>query len=190
MYTSRVTSHGNVKVRWCAAFGKLQLFSRLSPKRWNFHSTRKMKLLAYPVVRTRALISLFRQPELSSCPSLHPVDVSLTLVQVVTQSNTIANIQREKAGKFRAAFRHESLFDWIKSKNDTPEAWEIDRVDRLVQTKRFSTCATGPKTTHFLKSTTTTSPFWKVAARTRACQKPAVLVDHRLTRLLVCTSPT
>lgn len=51
------------------------------------------------------------------------IDRSPLSFQVVTQANTIANIQKQKAGRFTSAFKHDSLFDWIKSKNETPEAW-------------------------------------------------------------------
>nr|XP_039250663.1 phosphatidylinositol 4,5-bisphosphate 3-kinase catalytic subunit beta isoform-like [Styela clava] len=50
--------------------------------------------------------------------------VKMGMIEVVTNSNTIANIQKKKAGRFTAAFRHETLFEWIQEYNKTPKELE------------------------------------------------------------------
>ncbi|XP_076805492.1 phosphatidylinositol 4,5-bisphosphate 3-kinase catalytic subunit beta isoform-like isoform X1 [Clavelina lepadiformis] len=39
------------------------------------------------------------------------------MIEVVTHSNTIANIQKSKGAKMSSAFRHQTLFEWIGEKN-------------------------------------------------------------------------
>nr|CAB3264879.1 phosphatidylinositol 4,5-bisphosphate 3-kinase catalytic subunit beta isoform-like [Phallusia mammillata] len=48
------------------------------------------------------------------------------MIEVVTESNTIANIQKSKTGKMHSAFRHQTLFEWIEDKNPTKP--ELDQA--------------------------------------------------------------
>lgn len=51
-------------------------------------------------------------------------DDKVGLIEVVLDANTIANIQREKAGLAIAAFRRASLFEWLEEHNPRKEDLE------------------------------------------------------------------
>ena len=43
--------------------------------------------------------------------------VNKFMSQAVSNSNTIANIQKSKAGRMSSAFRHQTLYEWIEQQN-------------------------------------------------------------------------
>nr|XP_002122027.2 phosphatidylinositol 4,5-bisphosphate 3-kinase catalytic subunit beta isoform-like isoform X1 [Ciona intestinalis] len=45
------------------------------------------------------------------------------MIEVVTHSNTIANIQKTRGGKM-SAFRHQTLIEWLEQNNSTPSEFE------------------------------------------------------------------
>ena len=50
-----------------------------------------------------------------------PTGDKIGVIEVVTNANTLANIQKSEFGVVRGAFKKEVLLDWLRKKNQTTE---------------------------------------------------------------------
>jgi phosphatidylinositol kinase/protein kinase (PI-3 family) len=50
-----------------------------------------------------------------------PTGDKIGVIEVVTNTATLANIQKSEGGVYRGAFKNEVLLDWLKKKNQTAQ---------------------------------------------------------------------